>query len=378
MLQPITRAQVLRFRVHSQQLDRLPDPGRAVTAADVLDLGVQDTGTGGAAWSLVNRGVPVPANPVELPGSLALVWSIRGAPHAYRRTDLVDVEAAVLPFSEADAGKRIFDANKPLKAAGIHATDALDEVARHMSGIASEPTPKGVMSSRLAAELPAPYLRWCRVCVATHPYELPFRLAALRAGLELVPGTSPPVLRHIPAWSGSRVRDREPAPRLDVVRAYLHHLGPATPAQVAAYLDAPAADVVARWPPDAHELSVDGATAWLLDDDAEALRSAGDAPATPDAGPVRLIGPFDLFLQARDRERLVPDGNRRADLWRRLGRPGAVLAGGEIVGTWRPRASGRRLRVELDPWFPWHPDLRDAVGRERERLAAHRGLDLHD
>ncbi|MGO1295610.1 MAG: DNA glycosylase AlkZ-like family protein, partial [Cellulosimicrobium funkei] len=59
-------------------------------------------------------------------------------------------------------------------------------------------------------------------------------------------------------------------------------------------------------------------------------------------------------------------------LWRVLGRPGAVLAGGEVVGTWRPRASGRRLTVLTDPWVPWDAGLADAVAEQAERLRAYR------
>lgn len=67
----VTRPQVLRYRVYAHQLDRTPTTGRLATDADVLDLGVQDSGTGGSAWAL--------------------------------RGDLMGVEVAVRPFSEADA-----------------------------------------------------------------------------------------------------------------------------------------------------------------------------------------------------------------------------------------------------------------------------------
>lgn len=173
-------------------------------------------------------------------------------------------------------------ANRPLKAAGVPATQALTAAAIEMRRIVAAPTGKGAVSIALTAAMPEP-------------------------------GTSPPVLYRIPGRPAGHVADLAASPvpeRLDPVRAFLHHLGPATPAQVAGYLDAATDDVEARWPADVREVDVDGSR----------------------------------------RELLVPDGARRADLWRTLGRPGTVLAGTEIVGTWRPRASAR--------------------------LAAHRGLTL--
>jgi hypothetical protein len=88
---------------------------------------------------------------------------------------------------------------------------------------------------------------------------------------------------------------------------------------------------------------------------------------------VRLVGPYDPYLQLRDRDLLVADEARRKDLWRVLGRPGAVVADGEIVGTWRPRASGRRLTVRLKPWGPLAARDRALVREQAERLADHRG-----
>ena len=106
-----TRAQVLGFRVRAQQLDRRSG---SIDDTAVLDIGAQDTGPDGAAWALANRGLEPSVNGSA---NLATVWTIRGAPHVYRRGDLASVAAAVAPYSEADAAKRIFDAAKPLKAA---------------------------------------------------------------------------------------------------------------------------------------------------------------------------------------------------------------------------------------------------------------------
>jgi hypothetical protein len=355
----LTRRQVLDLRVHAQQLDRAS--GDLADAA-VLDLGVQDTGPDGGRWALALRGVDVAA----LTGDeLVTVWTIRGAPHLYRRADLPGVAAATAPFSDADAGKRIFDASKPLKAAGISNLEALDTVAAAMRSVVTAPMVKGEMSGRLTALLPEPYLRFCRPCDATHVFEMPFRLAALRAGLELEPGTSPPVLRPVPGLTPAETVP----PHLDVVRGQLRLLGPATPKLVAGYLDAPVKDVQARWPEDAVEVTVDGERRWLLAEDADRLDDV------PPATGVSLLGPFDLFLQARDRPLLVEDPDRTKALWPVLGRPGAVLADGEIAGTWRPRKAGSSLTVAVELWAPVP---REAVTEAAERLAAFRGVLLKD
>ena len=90
---------------------------------------------------------------------------------------------------------------------------------------------------------------------------------------------------------------------------------------------------------------------------------------------MRLLGPYDLYLQAGDREIVVPDKARHKALWQSIGRPGAVLAAGEIVGTWRPRARGKTLGIEVDEWVPWDAATRAAVQVEHARLAAFRGVE---
>ena len=296
---------------------------------------------------------------------VTIAWTVRGAPHLYRRSEIGQVAAAVEPFSDADAGKRIFDAAKPLKAAGIANLEALDLIAARMRAIVTRPTVKGEVSTRLTAVMPEPYLRFCRPCNATHLYEQPFRLAALRAGLELQPGTSPPVLQRIRGFRRASAVDE----RFDLIRAYLRLLGPATPKHVAEYLDAPVTEVKARWPADTVEVGVDGETRWLL---------AADLPAWENAevSGVRLLGPFDLFLQARDRTTLVPEAARLKELWPVLGRPGAVLVDGEIAGVWRPRKSGRSFRIAVTGWRKLPAATREAITDQAQRLAAYRGVPL--
>ncbi|HET6694366.1 MAG TPA: crosslink repair DNA glycosylase YcaQ family protein, partial [Pedococcus sp.] len=116
-------------------------------------------------------------------------------------------------------------------------------------------------------------------------------------------------------------------------------------------------------------VEVAGEERWVLSDDLRQLRGA-------DAETARLLGPYDLFLQARDRGLLVDDPGRAKALWPVLGRPGAVLLGRELAGLWRPRRSGSRLNLAVTPWRRLSAADRRAVTEQAERLAAFRGLRL--
>lgn len=234
-----------------------------------------------------------------------------------------------------------------------------------MRSVVTEPMVKGDVSARVAAVMDPPYLRFCRPCNAIHLYEMPFRLAALRAGLELQADTSPPML--LPRRGFERAA--ESREEHDVVRAYLRLLGPATPKHVADYLDAPVKDIKARWPQDAAEVSVEGELRWLLADDLVEL-------AADQVKGSQLLGPFDLFLQAKDRTLLVADPAQRKALWPVLGRPGAVLVDGEITGMWRPKKSGKRIGISVELWGKQSKSAHDKVERNTEKLAAFRELDL--
>jgi hypothetical protein len=234
-----------------------------------------------------------------------------------------------------------------------------------MRSVVTKPMVKGDVSTRTTALMDAPYLRFCRPCQATHLYEMPFRLAALRAGLELRAGTSPPVLQRIPGFK----RATKIAARFDVVRAYLRMFGPATPKLVAAYLDAPVSDVKARWPTDTVEVSVAGELRWILAADQDRF-GTGQVKTT------RLLGPYDLFLQAQDRPLLVHDPARAKTLWPVLGRPGAVLVDGEIAGAWRPRKSGNKFTVGVELWSKASAGQRAAITEQAELLARYRNTQL--
>jgi DNA glycosylase AlkZ-like len=366
------RSDALAYRIHAQQLDRA-EALRPITDAAIFDFGVQDTGRDGASWALANRGVPVlDAAELESSPEVALVWTLRAAPHYYRRTDLPEVLVATSPLSDRDAAKRVIGADRPLKEAGISTLVGLTEVATQMRRVVSgRPLAKGEVSTQLTALLAPPYLRYCGACTATHSWEVPFRVGALYAGLELEPGTSPPVLRRIPSWPK---RAPGPAPNpmaapesLQPIRNYLRFLGPASPNHVAAFLDSPVAEIKAHWPEDAVEVSLGGQRAWVLGE-------VSDIEQDHDL--VRLLGGFDLFLQGKDRDLIVPDVSRHKELWPILGRPGAVLHGMEIVGSWRPKTAGGEFTLRLSLWTALSNRIRAQLEIQAERLAAHRGLQL--
>ena len=129
---------------------------------------------------------------LEASPDVALAWTLRAAPHYYRRADLPEVLIATSPLSDRDAAKRVIGADKPLKEAGIPTLTGLTEVATQLRQVVTRPMAKGEVSTRLTKRLDAPYLRYCGSCQATHSWEVPFRVGTLYAGLELEPGTSPP------------------------------------------------------------------------------------------------------------------------------------------------------------------------------------------
>jgi hypothetical protein len=99
-------------------------------------------------------------------------------------------------------------------------------------------------------------------------------------------------------------------------------------------------------------------TAWILDSDVEALQAT---PRREEA--VRLLPSGDSYflLQGDQRRLLVPNADHRQLLWTSRVWPGAVLADGEIVGTWR-RA---KHKVTVQAWSDLGHELRDRIGEQR-------------
>jgi Winged helix DNA-binding domain len=363
----VDRAQALAYRVVAQGLDR---PGDDVTDLAILDLGIQDSPSGTAAESVAAR--TPPGAPGTGPGALTdgrrwlSAWSVRGAPHVMRKGDVRAMALATWPADPADAAARLAGYGAGLRKRGDDALEALRAAAEGLAGVVDGRMTKGEASTAVTKALPAVCNEPCRACGVVHISDQLMRLAGLPAGVALVPYATPATLTPLPQWQGVPER-QEGAGAL--VEAYLRLHGPATPKDVAAYLQTTQAAVKAAWPDALAEVTVDGRTAWLPEDRLDALR---DAPR-PEL--VRLLPRSDPWLMGRDRERLVPGAAHRKALWPVIGFPGGVLVDGEVVGTWRTRSRARGVAFTVEPFARITKKARKAVEREALLVAELRGAD---
>lgn len=362
----VTREQTIAYRVAAQQLDR---SGRTVRGLAVLAIGVQEAAGEQARLAFDARLPKTPAADVFGPDrSLALVWSLRGAPHVHRRADLDALAAALYPLSEADATQRLNETGPSVQRKGMTAMDQFTTAVAAMRDTVRDPTAKGAVSTAVTQAIPQAMWRECRACKTSHISDSAMRSSFLSAGLELQPGTAPPVLQR---RKNAKVVKKPDLKALSALaRAYLTLLGPATPVHVAGYLEARRADVEQAWPDDLVEVSVAGTRAWLPVERADALDSSAPAREL-----VRLLGAFDPYLQARDRDLIVADKAVQRALWPVLGRPGALFVDGEVAGTWRPRTAGKKLTLAVETFAPLPPGVWRQVDAEAERVAAVRGLE---
>ena len=175
-------------------------------------------------------------------------------------------------------------------------------------------------------------------------------------------------------WDGARRPEIWTVPRPDVeprdarnelARRFLHVFGPGTPTGLSNWAGIKPHRARAAFEDLTGDLIPVGTPigdAWILAGDEPAFRAV--ASPAPDA--VRLLPSGDTWylLQGVERELLVPDPARRAQLWTSRVWPGALLVGGETVGTWR-RAEAT---VSIQPWRRLKSSEREAVEAEAAAL----------
>ena len=152
--------------------------------------------------------------------------------------------------------------------------------------------------------------------------------------------------------------------RLELARRFLHVFGPSTAPGFATWAGIGSREARGSFDGLAAELKParspvgDG---WILGADEPSFLAPPDA-----AAPARLLPSGDAFylLWGADRELLVADAPRRAELWTSRVWPGAVLVDGGVVGVWR-RANAD---LSIDAWRPLSPSERAAVEAEAASL----------
>jgi Winged helix DNA-binding domain len=148
--------------------------------------------------------------------------------------------------------------------------------------------------------------------------------------------------------------------RLELARRYLHVFGPATAASFARWAGIQPAEANVAFEALARTLTLVRAPlgdAWIL--------AADEAAFLAEPGPdalARLLPSGDTYflLWGADREILVPEPRRQAQLWTTRVWPGAVLVSGEVAGVWRRSAA----EISIDAWRRLSSAEREAVEAE--------------
>ncbi|MEU8193767.1 winged helix DNA-binding domain-containing protein [Microbispora amethystogenes] len=94
------------------------------------------------------------------------------------------------------------------------------------------------------------------------------------------------------------------------------------------------------------------------------------APPEPDAeAPVRFLPEFDnLLLSHADRRRIIADEHRRRVFTVNGIIRATILVDGFVAGLWRIERAGETATLEIEPFAPLAPAVRDALADEGERL----------
>jgi hypothetical protein len=298
-------------------------PNRPESLRRAAWAGLQDSMPRAALLSLHARVDGVEPRTLEDP-SLAQLWGPRYSTYVVAKTD----------FALFSLARHPEDAKSRLRAERI-----AEQLHGHLGGARASDREIG----------PA---------LAIHPYAL--RYAATTGTVAI-------------RWEGARapIVWTVPAPEIDpadacreLARRYLHIFGPTT------------ADAFARWAGISRRSAADAFTSleglllpvrsplgeeWLLEEDETTMNAAETAPA-----PARLLPSGDAYflLDGAERELLVPRADQRERLWTSRVWPGALLADGEIRGTWR-RA---QHTVKIDAWGRLSRRTRDAIEAEARAL----------
>ncbi len=380
MAEKVSTSEVIAFRLGAQNL--LERAGARMLVDVTGRCGIQNSPPGSALLALHARAENITQQRLDTAvaedKSMVQTWCMRGAPYFIPTVDAPVFTTGVLPPTEDAMRHFVLGAGPDVDRLGMSLTEAVEltraEIGNVLSGRQLAINELGVeLAQRVAHGLPTkqrdlwneegPHAEGQPLGEAIVHFCV--RILTLQRIVCLAPregNKAPFVLTD--EWLGHPIPDTDPtAERAELLRRYLHCYGPSTRADFAAWLGVQAGDTDLWWRPVEDELTpVEyGGTAWMLADDLDALRSA----PTPQG--VRMLPPRDPYTQLRDRETIVKETYHR-DVWKTAGDPGTVLADGTIIGTWRPRKSGRKPTIVVKTFATLPSRHKTAIHDEAEQI----------
>lgn len=296
---------------------------------DLLMLGFQGSRQSGGEQSLSQRtsriastGLPEAIRP---DGPLVSMWSVRGAPHAHRVSQLDFVRDALVALDSDDGGEPY--------------VEAVQEVAGALIQVVTGATPKGEASLKVTDAVSKALVSWCERCQVGHVPDGLFRAAGRQAQIVIGPEEQ----RTTMLYPRPRVtQDKIAEPRLALLQAYLRVNGPTRKTLYQNWMQGGATGTAELWDDlgDLVQVQIDNHRYQLPASLVDAVQQA------PRANGVALVPPNDPYLRQVDRVLLVPDSKRRQIVYRALSGPGALLVDGEIAGAWRYLRSKRQVTIQ--------------------------------
>lgn len=371
----VSAEQAVAYRVAAHNLaERLPSGG-LLDAAGVA--AVQDTPPGHAPLALAARVAKLRPDDIDAAlhdeRTLVRMLSLRGAAYLVPRRDAAVFGPGALATDEESLREQLMGSWAPLAGCGTSAREALGEVIGVLAAVLAdaEPRTKGQVSEALHGRIPPELEPWCEVCDVHHVPDQLLRLAGM-AGVFCYgwPQGRTQMLMATDIWLGEPLGGDLRADRLALARRFVHAYGPVTARQFAAWTGMGADEARSRFAvlgAELVEVRLDGAPAWMLAGDLDAL----DDP--PLAAGARLLPAGDPFLAQRDRSTLVPDRAQQRALWRPSASPGLVLMTGHPVGSWRARQTPKRLDIAVEPFTSLGERQRTAIEQAAGVVALFRG-----
>jgi len=369
----VTREQVLAYRLDGHNL------ARRRPLDDLLDVagacGIRNTPPGSAPLAFHARVAGLTLDAIEralaVDKTLVEVLAMRISPHLVPAGDAAHFTLGSLPADDESLRGVLVSLSPILDRVGMAPSEALRLAAdAARSELEGGPLARGALSAAMTRRLPEGPARPCKACGSTHVDEALFRLVGVRGVFVITRSGKHAAYVRTDRWLGASLDSDRLLARGELLRRYLRCFGPSTAEHFAAWAGLGRADGQRSWDEHSDRLvavDLDGRAAWLHADDRARLES----PLTP--GGIRLLPPYDAYLDQRDRATLLPNPALHSRVWKIIGNPGAVLASGEIVGLWRPKKQGKRLTLAVEAFAPLSPSTRADVEAEAASLAPLRG-----